>query len=178
MQTPGLCCATLLNVTTQLSAAAPGDQQARSTRTLVLDVLSAAARFFMAFVWIKAAIPKIGNVMEMTQAIAAYEIFTHDWSYLLAQLIGPLELAGGLLLLLGIKLRPAGWISIVVLVLFIVGLLSAWQRGLEIDCGCFDPSADATEGPSLLLVAARDVVFIAITAFMVYRPFKRFAIYP
>lgn len=170
-------CATLLIVTTRTSAA-PGNTQARSTRTLVLDVLSAAARFFMAYVWIRAAIPKIGNVMEMTQSIAAYEIFTKEWSYILAQLIGPLELAGGLLLLLGIKLRPAGWVSIGVLVLFIIGLLSAWQRGLEIDCGCFDPSAGAVVDTNLLLVVARDVAFIAITAFMIYRPFNRFAIYP
>lgn len=171
-------CATLLIVTTQTSAAAPENNQARSTRALVLDVLSAAARFFMAYVWIRAAVPKIGNVMEMTQSIAAYEIFTQEWSYILAQLIGPLELAGGLLLLLGIKLRPAGWVSIGVLVLFIIGLLSAWQRGLEIDCGCFDPSAGAVVDTNLLLVVARDVVFIAITAFMIYRPFNRFAIYP
>lgn len=171
------CCATLLIVTTRTSAA-PGNTQARSTRTLVLDVLSAAARFFMAYVWIRAAIPKIGSVMEMTQSIAAYEIFTQEWSYILAQLIGPLELAGGLLLLLGIKLRPAGWVSIGVLVLFIIGLLSAWQRGLEIDCGCFDPSAGGVVDTNLLIVVARDVVFIAITAFMIYRPFNRFAIYP
>lgn len=144
----------------------------------MLDVLSAAARFFMAFVWIRAAIPKIGNVMDVTQTIAAYEIFTRDWSYLLAQLIGPLELAGGILLLLGIKLRPAGWVSIGVLTLFIIGMLSAWQRGLIIDCGCFNPSAEGEEGTNLLATVGRDALYILITGFMIYRPFKRFAIYP
>ncbi|CAM3248702.1 hypothetical protein CKJ85_11660 [Corynebacterium sp. NML 150383] len=173
-------CATLLVVTTIDATDAPEKQveAKRSTRALVLDVLSAAARFFMAYVWIKAAIPKIGAVLDVTQTIAAYEIFTRDWSYLLAHIIGPLELAGGLLLLLGIKLRPAGWVSIGVLSLFIIGMLSAWQRGLIIDCGCFDPNTEGTEGTNLLATVGRDVIYIAITLFMIYRPFKKFAIYP
>ena len=75
-------------------------------------------------------------------------------------------------------LRWSGKVSIIVLTLFIIGLLSAWQRGLVIDCGCFDPS-QAGEGESNLLVTvARDLGYIAITGFMMWRPFKKFAIYP
>lgn len=150
----------------------------RDTKALVLDVLSALARFFMAYVWLDAGIAKLGVPLDVTKTIEAYEIFTPDWSYLLAHIIGPLEVAGGLLLLLGIKLRWSGKVSIIVLTLFIIGLLSAWQRGLVIDCGCFDPS-EAGEGESNLLVTvARDLGYIAITGFMMWRPFKKFAIYP
>ena len=87
----------------------------RNTKTLVLDVLSALARFYMAYVWLDAGIAKLGVPLDVTKTIEAYEIFTPDWSYLLAHIIGPLEVAGGLLLLLGIKLRWSGKVSIIVL---------------------------------------------------------------
>ena len=81
---------------------------ARDTKTLVLDVLSALARFYMAYIWISAGWAKIGVHLDTAKTIEAYEIFTPAWSDLLAHIIGPLELAGGLLLLLGIKLRWSG----------------------------------------------------------------------
>ncbi|SDR72563.1 MauE/DoxX family redox-associated membrane protein [Corynebacterium timonense] len=148
-----------------------------ATREVVLDILSAAARFFMAYIWLSAGVSKIGVHMDVTQTIMAYEIFTPAWSDLLAHLIGPLEIGGGLLLLLGIKLRPAGWVSIGVLTLFIIGLASAWSRGLVIDCGCFSPSPEDT-GTNLLVTIGRDVCYILITLFMIYRPYKKFALYP
>lgn len=150
----------------------------RDTKSLVLDVLSALARFYMAYIWISAGWSKIGVHLDVTKAIEAYQIFTPDWSDLLAHIIGPLEIAGGLLLLLGIKLRWSGKVSIIVLSLFIIGMLSAWQRGLVIDCGCFDPSSAGEGETNLLVTVARDVLYIAITAFMMWRPFKKFAIYP
>ena len=131
----------------------------------------------MAFIWISAGTSKIGKHMDVTQTIQAYEIFTPAWSDLLARLIGPLEIAGGLLLLLGIKLRPAGWVSIGVLSLFIIGLGSAWSRGLIIDCGCFSPEATDT-GTNILATMGRDAFYIAITLFMIYRPFRKWALYP
>lgn len=162
------------NATTR--AASPA-ARADGTREVVLDVLSAAARFFMAYIWISAGISKIGVHMDVSRTIAAYEIFTPEWSDMLANIIGPLEIAGGLLLLLGIKLRPAGWVSIGVLALFIIGLTSAWARGLGIDCGCFNPGQE-TSATNLLRTIGRDVFYVAITLFMIYRPFKKFALYP
>lgn len=156
-----------------------GDQWTEETSTSerALDVLSALARFGLAAMWITSGASKIGKHMTVTQSIEAYEIFTPHWSGLLANLIGPLELAGGLILLLGIKIRPAGWVSFGVLVLFIIGLASAYARGLQIDCGCFGPDPDHTDG-DLRWAIIRDVGLIAVTLFMIYRPFKKFALYP
>lgn len=144
----------------------------------VLDVAAALARFGLALIWIYSGYTKIGAHLDVTKSIEAYQIFTPYWSDLLARVIGPLELAGGLLLLLGIKLRWAGGVSIAVLVMFILGLWSAYSRGLNIDCGCFDPSAGESDPNDLLKAIWRDIAFIAATAFMMWRPFKKFAIYP
>lgn len=174
-----------MGVTTTMNAqvadgvAAGGvDTAPRDTKTLVLDVLSALARFGLAFMWIYSGYTKIGVPMDVTKSVEAYEIFTPYWSEIIAQIIGPAEIAGGLLLLLGIKLKPAGWVSIGVLVIFIIGVWSAYSRGLVIDCGCFAPQSADGNGSDLLRVIFRDVLFIAATLFMIYRPFKKFALYP
>ena len=151
----------------------------RNASPRVLDVASALARFGLAFMWIYSGMQKVLEPhINVTKTIEAYEIFTPYWSDLLAQAIGPLEVAGGLILLLGIKIRWAGGVSLGVLVVFILGLYSAHARGLVIDCGCFDP-AEADPQPGGLLTAIwRDVFLVAVTAFMMWRPYKKFALYP
>lgn len=154
-------------------------QPARDYRELGLDLLAALARFGLALMWIRAGFQKVAEPrINLAKTVEAYEVFTPYWSNLIAQVIGPLELAGGLILLLGIKIRWAGGVSLVVLVIFIMGLYSAHSRGLVIDCGCFNPAeADPQEG-ELVRAIWRDVFFIAVTAFMMWRPYTKFAIYP
>lgn len=148
-----------------------------SKSEFVLDALSALARFGLAVMWIYSGSTKLGNHMTVTQSIEAYEIFTPYWSNLLANIIGPAEIAGGLILMLGIKIRPAGWVSVGVLVLFVIGLASAYHRGLQLDCGCFGPNPEGASD-DLLVAIVRDIGLIAATLFMIYRPFQKFALYP
>ena len=102
----------------------------RSLGFWVLEAISAFARFYMAYIWISAGSAKLNQHLSVTQTIEGYEIFTPEWSSALAHLIGPLEIAGGVFLLLGLFLKPAAWVSTTVLVLFIIGVGSAWARGL------------------------------------------------
>lgn len=150
----------------------------RDYKHLVLEAISFVARFYMAYIWIKAGSAKIGNHRDMTQAINAYNIFTQEWSSYLAQLIGPLELAGGILLLLGIFLRSSAKLSAVVLVLFMIGISQAWARGLAIDCGCFKVEG-LTEDVTMnyLKTLLRDAGYLFLSLWTVFRPFKRFALY-
>ena len=66
-------------------------------KKLILDVVSAFARFYMAYIWIKAGVAKLGEPLSVMQSIKAYEIFTLEWSGYLANIIGPLEIIGGVL---------------------------------------------------------------------------------
>ena len=151
----------------------------RINRELILDSVSAIARFGMGIVWIAAGLPKLNDHMNLTQSIAAYEIFTPYWSDLLARMIGPLEVAGGLLLILGIFLKPASKVASWVMVLFIIGIAQAWSRGLVIDCGCFsvEPNVDGA-AMDYAVTILRDLVFLFLSVWTIYRPFKRFALHP
>ncbi|WJY90401.1 MauE/DoxX family redox-associated membrane protein [Corynebacterium confusum] len=148
-------------------------------KSLILDLISAFARFFMAYIWIAAGVEKLNKHFTMTQTIEAYQIFTPEWSHYLAYLIGPLEIAGGVLLLLGLFMRPAVKVGIIVLVLFMIGIGQAWARGLDIDCGCFevDP-ANTDQVMDYVKTLGRDLFFLVLMVWIWVRPFKKFAIYP
>ena len=90
------------------------------------------------------------------------------------------EIALGVLLLLGIFLRPAAVISIGLLTVFIIAIMSAWVRGLSIDCGCFGGGgANPNAGPATYLTEiGRDLGFIVLSVWTVWRPYKRFALHP
>ena len=62
-------------------------------------------------------------------------------------------------------------ISAVLLVAFVIGISSAWARGLEIECGCFG-GGGAKEGASSAYPweIARDVGLLALSGWLVWRP--------
>ena len=72
------------------------------------------------------------------------------------------EIALGVLLLLGLATRLAAGISALLMVLFIAGISSAWARGLAIDCGCFSQGGPAGRrpDPELLPEILRDIGFL------------------
>ena len=81
--------------------------------------------------------------------------------------------------MLGLFLREASAVAAVVLVLFIVGISQAWARGLVIDCGCFgyDPN-DVSQGMNYALTLLRDAFFLILTAWTIWRPYRRYALHP
>lgn len=156
------------------------DAAVPDTRTRVLDLISFVARFYMAYIWIVAGVFKIfDSTMNTTQSIQAYDIFTSEWNYALAHLIGPLELAGGLLLLFGVFLRKSALVGNIVLVLFIIGISQAWARGIELNCGCFSAESEAMNYPlQYAQTIGRDLFYIALMTWTMYRPFTRWAVRP
>lgn len=145
----------------------------------MLDVISFIARFGMAWVWIEAGVHKLGKTLDMTQAIKGYGIFTPEWAGYLATVIGPLEVIGGVLLLLGLFLRRSSIVATIVLLLFMVGITQAWARGLDIDCGCFGYDAQNPDrGMDYAKTLLRDAAYLFLTVWTIKRPFTKFALHP
>ena len=114
----------------------------------------------------------------MTQAIKGYDIFTPDWAGYLAIVIGPLEIIGGVLLLLGLFLRQSSIVATCVMLLFMVGIAQAWARGLDIDCGCFGYDAQNPDrGMDYAKTLLRDAAFLFLTLWTIKRPFTKFALH-
>ncbi|MDK8768297.1 MauE/DoxX family redox-associated membrane protein [Corynebacterium freneyi] len=146
----------------------------------MLNLISFIARFGLAAVWLWSGAVKLLNPLDSRQAIAAYELLPDSLIDLLAVALPSMELVLGLMLLLGVFLRWAGVASAIILAGFILGVASAWARGLSIDCGCFGGGGyDADAGPaSYLATMGRDALFLAMAAWTAWRPFGRFAIRP
>ncbi|MDO4611013.1 MauE/DoxX family redox-associated membrane protein [Corynebacterium sp.] len=168
-----------------MNAPLPDDARAEAASATVSGgrgraVVSAVARFGLAVVWLWSGGVKLAHPLDAAQAIAAYEIVPAGLVEPLSVALPAVELVLGLMLLLGVFLRPAALVSGIIMAGFIIGLASAWARGLTIDCGCFggggqNPDADAL---TYLKSLSRDVVFLLLAAVVWFRPLRRWAVRP
>lgn len=95
------------------------------------------ARLVVGGVWIAAGWLKIPDPSESVRAVRAYELLPEAIVPAVGYGLPILELVIGAMLVVGLATRITAAISAVLLVAFIIGISSAWARGLQIDCGCF-----------------------------------------
>jgi uncharacterized membrane protein YphA (DoxX/SURF4 family) len=129
-----------------------------------------------AFGW--AGVVKIADPERAVIAVRAYHLVPEAMVRPIAWSLPFVELAVACLLLAGLRVRLAAALSLVLLVLFIVGMASAWSRGLRIDCGCFGgggPDAGVT-WKSYAVELARDALLGAAALALVLWPSSRFAV--
>lgn len=74
---------------------------------------------------------------EAAGAVAAYKILPVQVAHLVGYALPWLEIAIGVLLIIGSSIRMASVVAGGIMVLFIGAIISLWARGLLIDCGCF-----------------------------------------
>ncbi|MCQ9127675.1 DoxX family membrane protein [Corynebacterium amycolatum] len=143
------------------------------------NFVGVVARFGLAAVWLYSGLIKLLNPLESRQAVQAYELLPSDLVPMVAVALPTFEVILGLLLVLGLFLRPVAVLSGLLLLAFIGGIISAWARGLQIDCGCFGGGGyDENAGPATYLTEiARDIGFLALAVFVYVWPWKKFAIY-
>jgi uncharacterized membrane protein YphA (DoxX/SURF4 family) len=92
-----------------------------------------------------------------------------------------IEVAIGLLLILGIMVRYSAIFSGIIMIVFIAAIASVWARGLLIDCGCFggggeiDPSLKSQVHRAYFTEIMRDLG-LALTALYLYLfPYGKFS---
>jgi uncharacterized membrane protein YphA (DoxX/SURF4 family) len=111
------------------------------------------------------------------RAVRAFEILPEVLARPVGYGLPILEVVLGLLLLVGLLTRYAAVLSALLMAGFIVGILSAWSRGLAIDCGCFggggptDPAR--TQYP---LEVARDLAILAGALVLARWPRTRYSL--
>jgi uncharacterized membrane protein YphA (DoxX/SURF4 family) len=134
--------------------------------------LGTAARLGLAAVWLVAGASKVGDLAASGRAVNAYQVLPYDVATVIGAALPFVELALGVLLLLGLATRLSAAISAALLLVFIAGISSAWTRGLAIDCGCFGSGGQLAEGqaPSYLPEILRDLGFLVLAGFLVIWP--------
>src|SRR5687767_11003784 len=140
--------------------------------------ISTAARLGLATVWLVAGSLKVGDLAESGRAVNAYRLFPYEVAKVIGAAQPFLEIALGLLLLVGLAVRLSAGISAGLLVIFIAGIVSAWARGLQIDCGCFSTGGElgAGQSPQYAWDLLRDAGFLLLAGILLWRPRTRYSI--
>ncbi len=149
-----------------------------STNSLA-DWFGLAARLVLGVVWLVAGGLKIPYLEESVLAVRGYQILPYDLAVVVGYLLPFVEVILGVLLILGLFIRPAAVLSGLIMLAFVIGIAQAWARGLAIDCGCFGGGgAIALEEAQAKYPwdIARDLGLMLLAAWLVFRPRSRFSL--
>jgi uncharacterized membrane protein YphA (DoxX/SURF4 family) len=140
-------------------------------RNRALDFVGTWARLGLAVVWIVSGGLKALDPDQTYVAVRAYDVLPDGAVGLVAALLPWVELALGVLLLLGVGTRLAALASVGLLLVFVAGVTQAWARGLSIDCGCFGGGGAVAPGETAYVEELlREAAFIALAMWLVVRP--------
>lgn len=144
----------------------------------VLSWVTTAARLVLGGVLLVAGALKIGAPATSVQAVRAYELLPESLVQIVGYGLPVVEVVIGALLIVGLLTRVSAVISGLVMAAFVVGIASAWARGLRIDCGCFGGGGQLADGqdPNYLWELLRDFGLLACAIWIVARPPGRFAL--
>jgi len=127
----------------------------------------------IAAVFIAAGVMKAWNPSAFAEDIRNYRLVPWSANVVLALYLPWLEMAVGGALLWR-KTRGGGLLLALGMLLgFLLAILSAWWRGLNISCGCFGSGAgSAGTSSGLLWDVGRDVVLLLSVAWLLFREAK------
>lgn len=137
-----------------------------------IKIVSVLARLGLSAVFLVSGGLKAASPADTEVAVRAYQLLPNGLVHPVALFLPFFELALGLLLLVGIAVRWVAVVSALTLAALIFGVVSAWARGLSIDCGCFGGGgfdADVT-WRTYLGEVLRDIGFIALAVWLMVFP--------
>jgi uncharacterized membrane protein YphA (DoxX/SURF4 family) len=108
-------------------------------------------RIAVGTVFLLAGLTKIGHPVEFALAIGNYRILPEPLIGLAAVTLPWIEVAIGLLLIIGFLWRGSALVAVGLMAGFIGGIVSAMVRGLDIECGCFSPGSGRMIGMGILI---------------------------
>ena len=123
-------------------------------------------RLLVGGLFVYTGIKKAIDPTAFFKAIENYQILPHAATVMVAFFLPYLELFSGMALIF--KRLYAGALALLtgMMLIFIVAIISAWARGLDIDCGCFG-SGDGPANYGWAL--ARDFSIVAVLGFLGWR---------
>lgn len=134
--------------------------------------VATVCRLLLSAVWLYAGAAKVGDLAGSVRAVKAHQIMPNGMADVVGAALPFVEIALGVLLLIGLSTRIVAIMSALLLGAFVVGTASAWARGLSIDCGCFGSGGELGPGesPGYGLDVTRDALFLAAASFLVLWP--------
>jgi len=124
----------------------------------------------LAGLFVYAGIIKLIQPDTFLSDIESYRMMPYSLAWLVAFYLPPLEIICGLGLLLPQLRKASACILLLLMIAFIIAIAVAWGRGLNIACGCFGSSTEATNYPWLIV---RDLLMAGGLAFVLHATLTR-----
>jgi len=153
----------------------------RPTAAQVLPWVSLVARVILGAVFIVAGVLKLTDLAQSVIAVRAYQFpISPALESLIGHALPIVEVLLGLVILAGLATRWSGLLGGLMQIAYIGVIISAWARGLAIDCGCLTPGGvlnlDAGQKTAYALDILRDVGLLACAVWLVIFPASRFSL--
>ena len=135
------------------------------------------ARLIVGVVDLLAGLSKFSDPAGNVRAVRAYRILPEAVVPTVGHALPTVEIVIGSLLILGLFTRAMGILSGLFFLAFIIGISSAWARGLEINCGCFgNGGVPADPQRQYAIDIARDIGLLLCSVWLIIWPRTRFAL--
>lgn len=137
------------------------------------DWVGLVARLVLGIVLVVAGGLKLGNLGESAVAVRGYQILPFAWTAPVGYALPIVEVIVGALLIVGLGTRWAAAAGALLMVAFVIGIASAWARGISIDCGCFGGGGQVTWERAVAqypVDIARDIGLFWCGLWLVVRP--------
>jgi len=124
-------------------------------------------RLSLGALFLYAGAVKADDVVAFARNVANYEILPYSWNYVVAATLPYVEVVAGLLLIANRKVRPAALVLGVLTAVFMLALASVDLRGLDIDCGCFDPRGEGHTSARAALLRDFGIMALVVLTYMI-----------
>jgi uncharacterized membrane protein YphA (DoxX/SURF4 family) len=111
--------------------------------------LQIVIRIVIGAVFIYASVNKLFNPADFAKAILRYDMAPLFVVNIMAIILPWVEFSVGILLIFGIMKKPVSILAAISLIFFLIALISAYARGLDINCGCFSLEETSSKGDIL-----------------------------
>jgi putative oxidoreductase len=140
----------------------------------VLHLLRWLSRMAMAGIFFYTGYIKIDQPMQFAAIITGYKLippnfaYASDLIYYISTYFPWIEIALGIFLLIGWKIRYAACASATLLMFFMVILSITYARGIQANCGCFSFNDRITP-----LTIVRDSIILLPALFLLWNPRRK-----
>lgn len=139
--------------------------------------VSLVVRLGLAAMWFAYSVPKLTDISGNKQSVLQFQILSGHLATIFAYAQPYLELALGLLVLMGLGTRIAAAISGLLLLVYIGGIMSLAPRGIDISCGCGGGGSIVGAGHThYILDVLRDTGYLIPAVWLVIWSRSRFSL--
>ena len=138
--------------------------------------ISLLARLLLGAMWLFYSLPKLTQPTQNIADVRNFQILPSGLVTPFAYGQPYVELAFGLLLIIGLGTRLVALLSVLMLLVYIGGIISLGARGIHISCGCGGGGGQVAEGQTrYTLDVLRDLLFMLPALWLLWKPRSKFS---